>query len=84
MNVQISTRAKSLCLAIKTVVVNMSENMKYSNLDLRFSNETDSINAFHQLKAMGVKCYHTGKNAPNGASVAIYNCDSNNFQFQIQ
>lgn len=84
MNVQISNRVKSLCLAIKTFVVNMSDDMKHSNVDIRFSNEADSMNAYLQLKAMGVKCYHTGKNAPNGASVMVYNCDRNDFQLQIR
>ena len=83
MNVQISTRVKSLCLAVKAFVVSMSEDMKHSNLDIRFNNETDSFNAFTQLREMGVKCYHTGNNAPNGATVMVYNCDKNNFQIQI-
>lgn len=83
MNVQISTRVNSLCLAVKAFVVSMSEDMKHSNLDIRFNNEIDSMNAFHQLQAMGVKCYHAGKNAPNGASVMVYNCDKNNVQLQI-
>lgn len=83
MNVQISNRVRSLCLAIKTFVVSMSDDMKHSNVDLRFSNEVDSMNAFTALKEMGVKCYHAGKNAPNGASVMVYNCDRNDFQLKI-
>lgn len=83
MNVQISTRVKSLCLVVKAFVVSMSEDMKHSNLDIRFNNETDSFNAFTQLREMGLKCYHAGKNAPNGATVMVYNCDKNNFQLQI-
>lgn len=83
MNAKISTRVKSLCLAIKAFAVNMSEDMKHSNFDLRFSNETDSMNAFQQLQEMGVKCYHAGKNAPNGANIVVYNCDKNNVQIKI-
>ena len=84
MNVQISTRVKSLCLAIKTFVVSMSDDMRHSNLDIRFNNEIDSMNAFRELQAMGVKCYHAGRNAPNGAAVMVYNCDKNDFQLQIR
>ena len=84
MNVQISTRVQSLYLAVKAFVVSMSEDMKHSNVDLRFSNEVDSMNAFTSLKEMGVRCYHAGKNAPNGASVMVYNCDRNDFQLQIR
>ena len=83
MNVQISNRVRSLCLAIKTFVVSMSDDMKHSNVDLRFSNEVDSMNAFTALKEMGVKCYHTGQNAPNGATVLVYACDKNNIQLQV-
>lgn len=84
MNIQISTRVNSLCLAVKSFVVNMSKDMMYDNVDIRFANEADSINAFTQLTSMGVKCYRTGKNAPHGASVLIYSCDKNNFKVKIK
>ena len=57
--------------------------MRCNNIDIRFASETDSMNAFTQLKEMGVKCYHTGKNAPNGASVMMYSCDRNILTFKF-
>ena len=84
MRIKICVKTKSLCLAVKTFVVNMSDDMRCNNIDIRFASEADSMNAFTQLKEMGVKCYHTGKNAPNGASVMMYSCDRNIFNIQVQ
>lgn len=32
---------------------------------------------FHTLRDMGIKCYHTGSNAPEGASIFLYPRESN-------
>ncbi len=42
-------------------------------INLIFSDSTSSMDAFNKLKTMGVRCFHAGKNSPNGPSVAICN-----------
>lgn len=82
MKIQITTHAKPLCLAVKNFVVDMSEDLRHSRVELRFNNEADSFQAFNDLTKMGVRCYHAGKNAPEGASVMMYACDHNDFQIK--
>ena len=84
MNIQIQTFARSVRLAIKNFVVNMSEDMRYNNLDLRFRTEEESESAYNALKEIGIKCYHAGQNALNGAEVLIYASDKNKFKLKIE
>lgn len=81
MNILVSTRAKSLLLAVKACTVNMSEDMKHSCVDIRFNDEMGSRFAFSQLKEMGLKCCHAGMNAPEGAAVMVY---ANNSEVKLK
>lgn len=82
MTVQISTRSKSLCLDVKGLVANMSEDGRYTNLDIRFHDETESQRTYESLSAIGIKCCWAGKNAPTGPAVFIYNNNKNCFKLK--
>lgn len=55
-----------------------------SSIDLHFPNENQSLDAFQKLREIGVRCFHTGKNAPCGASVMMYSYGNDNLQLQIK
>lgn len=42
-------------------------------VNLRYPNEKDSYEIFCKLRGLGIRCYHAGRNAPEGPTVAIYN-----------
>lgn len=55
-----------------------------TSIDLYFSNENQSLDAFQKLREIGVRCFHAGKNAPCGASVMMYSYGNDNIQLQIK
>ena len=82
MTVKISTKRKEFQLDVKALVANMSEDGRYTNLDIRLHNETEAQNAYESFIAIGIKCCWAGKNAPTGPAVFIYNNDKNCFKLK--
>jgi len=77
MNVIVSNNKHTLSLQVHHVDVSNS-------IELHFPNENQSFDAFQKLREIGVKCFHTGKNAPCGASVMMYSYGNDNLQLQIK
>lgn len=64
------SKSKSIIMQIKRVELASSVNLQFDNVD-------ESMRMFHTLRDMGIKCYHTGSNAPEGASIFLYPRESN-------
>lgn len=64
------SKSKSITMQVKRAELT-------SSVSLQFDNETESMRMFHTLRDMGIKCYHTGSNAPEGASIFLYPRESN-------
>lgn len=52
-------------------------------ITMLFQDEKQSMPFFHQLRETGLRCYHTGNNAPCGPSVMVYSYDKSDFQIKI-
>lgn len=64
------SKHKSVTMQIKRAELSSSVNLQFDNVD-------ESMRMFRTLREMGIKCYHTGSNAPEGASIFLYPRESN-------
>jgi hypothetical protein len=76
MEMTATANKKSICIPVKGLTIGTA-------VELHFGNENESCNAYTRLKAMGVKCYHAGKNSPTGPIIMLYACDKNDVKFEI-
>lgn len=68
---------EDLSLDVAAVSVNGS-------VDLKFQSSKESQESFQKLRAIGVKCYHAGENAPGGPFVSMYQSENKNLKFIMQ
>ncbi len=77
MNAIIKFHQKTIVLQVRAVDFNYG-------ISLMYSDETQSRENFDRLRDMGIRCCHTGKNAPCGPSVMLYPTKQDNFQLQVK
>ena len=53
-------------------------------LRVSFATENESQSAFRQLCLFGIRCYHAGRNAPDGPMVILPQASQNGLDFRIQ
>lgn len=61
----------------KSIIMQVKRAELTSSVSLQFDNETESLRMFQTLRDMGIKCYHAGHNAPEGASIFLYPRETN-------
>lgn len=77
MNIQVSDKGHVLSLDVKSIFIETS-------INLLFSHDSQSLEAFHKLKGINIQCYHVGKNAPHGPYVAVYPSENKDTTVLIQ
>lgn len=77
MKVTILDRGRTISLAVQSTLVDNS-------IDLHFNSPTESLEAFHKLRELNIRCYHVGANAPKGPYVTIYRTENKDTVFSFQ